>query len=154
MADRMFKVILVMGFLTTTAQGADTSAAKADLAELQGMWSMVEYVSDGLESTQKQINSWVLIIEGDQYNPGIREYSVEFTIRLNPARTPKAIDLIHRTGSSRGRTLRGIYKIEGDRFTLCYANDTQGDRPAGFTVREGSGLVRVCWQRHKDALPR
>jgi uncharacterized protein (TIGR03067 family) len=152
MLVRFFKSAVFVAMLAAIpADAAESEAAKADAARLQGMWSMVEYVVDGTESVPQKIKSWILIVEGDEYNPGIREYSVEFTYRINPTRTPKTIDLIPNTNGARGRVLRGIYSIEGDRFTLCYPSDASAERPAGFAARTGSGLVRVSWQRQKTS---
>jgi uncharacterized protein (TIGR03067 family) len=145
--------LFAVAMLANSAVAAADESAKEDMARLQGLWTMAEYIIDGTRSNESQIRSWVLVVEGDQYNPGVREFSVEFTYRLNPTRNPKAIDLMPHTGNARGRTIRGIYRLDGDRFTLCYPADSQAERPAGFGARSGSGLIRVTWRRQGPGAP-
>jgi uncharacterized protein (TIGR03067 family) len=149
MGGKTFAAALAAALMVAAAGGDDEPAARADADRLQGIWSMLDYQIDGSRSAEPEIRSWLLVVEGDEYNPGVREYSVEYTYRLRPGRTPKAIDLLPRAGSSRNQPIRGIYKLEGDRLVLCYPMDPHGERPAGFSARAGSGLVRVTWVRRK-----
>jgi uncharacterized protein (TIGR03067 family) len=132
-----------------TRDARQDELVRKDMARLQGIWSMANFEFDGTNGTREQMKAWVLVVEGDQYNPGAREYSIEYTFRIKPGRTPKAIDLIPHDGSGRGRPIRGIYSIEGDTFILCRPIDPMGERPAGFTARPGSGLSLWIWKRQR-----
>jgi uncharacterized protein (TIGR03067 family) len=62
--------------------------------------------------------------------------------------SPGAIDFKHTAHSSRGKTWRGIYKIDGDTLTICdNAAELQKSRPTSFATEPDSGLVLVVFQR-------
>jgi uncharacterized protein (TIGR03067 family) len=45
--------------------------------------------------------------------------SKEDTIKLDPSKTPRAMDLIRLKGNPVGKVSESIYKLEGDTLTLC-----------------------------------
>jgi uncharacterized protein (TIGR03067 family) len=139
--------------LTTLHIGPRPEAAPPadDKARIQGVWTMAENVINGYAATDRQIRTWLLVVEDDLYNPGSGETSVEYRFELDPTLTPKAIDLVSLQGEDRGRHYRGIYSIEGDVFTVCRPLDPDDDRPAGFTARAGSNMTRVVWKRRKSS---
>ena len=133
----------------STSASAST-LARQDREGLQGLWSMTAFEADGAKGNPHQMKAWVLVVEGSQYNPGVREHNVEFSFELHPTRTPKAIDLIAREPGRRGgRPIRGIYELRGDEFTFCRPIDPHGERPAGFSGREGTNQQLVVWKRRK-----
>jgi RNA polymerase sigma-70 factor (ECF subfamily) len=127
----------------TAARGDD----KADKARFQGVWEMTENVVNGFRARESEVRSWLLVVEGDEYNPGSGELSVEYRFRLDPSRTPKAIDLIALGGADRNRVYRGVYAIEGDTLIVCRPLDPDDDRPAGLGAPQGSNMARVVWKR-------
>jgi uncharacterized protein (TIGR03067 family) len=144
-------LVLVLGPLPGFPAGADDERLEAaEMARFQGVWTLVENVVNGYKTPERQVRDWLLVVEGDQYNPGVGEQSIEYTFRVDPTRTPKAIDLIPREGVDRGRVYRGIYAFRGDTLTLCRPLDSEDERPAGFTSRSGSGIYRAVWKRRKD----
>ncbi|MFO0950667.1 MAG: TIGR03067 domain-containing protein [Isosphaeraceae bacterium] len=130
-------------------ESEDSPAVKADVERLQGLWKLESLEVNGKKAPDDQIRSWILVIEGKQYNPGSRETSVEYSFRLDPTLTPKAIDLIPHEGPMKGRSLRGIYSVSDEAFILCRALGSDSERPAGFNTRPESGLVKVVWKRRK-----
>ena len=74
---------------------------------------------------------------------------IEFAYRLDPAATPRAVDL---TLPTRGVTFRGIYKLDGDDLTICMSNG--GSRPTDFATKapdiETFTLKRGHWERYVD----
>jgi uncharacterized protein (TIGR03067 family) len=131
------------------ADGKQGDAVRVDRQRLQGIWKLESMEVEGRKAASDQIRGWLLVIEGDQYNPGSGQLSVEYSYRLNPARNPKAIDLIPHDGIYRGRTLRGIYVLQDDRLTVCRARFPDGERPAGFITHPESGWVTTVWKRQK-----
>lgn len=129
--------------------GAGAPPDAADKARMQGVWEMVENEVNGVRISDRLVRSWLLVVEGDVYNPGSGETSVEYTFRLDPTRTPKAIDLVRLRGSDRGKLYRGVYAFEGDTLTVCRTTEPDDDRPAGFGARPGSRVSRVVWKRRK-----
>jgi uncharacterized protein (TIGR03067 family) len=145
--------VISAGLLASSAAafGGDKAddAVKKDVARLQGVWTMLELEANGRPALPGEMMSWILVVEGNQYNPGSGELSLEYTFRIDPSLTPKAIDLIPEDGPERHKTIRGIYSLEGDTLTICRPLDSFGDRPAGFTTRPGSNTSRVVWKKRK-----
>ena len=71
------------------------------------------------------------------------------TCRLHPGQRPKAIDLTLAAGPDKGKTFLGIYKLEGDTYTICRPVAPGKERPTAFATRPGSGLMLVVWKRQK-----
>jgi uncharacterized protein (TIGR03067 family) len=143
-------IATTLGFLASAGVSrADDPAVVREMAELQGVWTLESMEVDGRKAPDDQTRGWMLVIEGDQYNPGSGLVSVEYTYKLDPGRNPKAIDLIPHEGTYKGRTLRGVYALKGDRLSLCRSRTPDGERPAGFGTRPDSGLVVSVWKRRK-----
>jgi uncharacterized protein (TIGR03067 family) len=75
-----------------------------------------------------------------------------FQFTLDPAAQPKAIDLIPKEGPARGKTLRGIYSLEGDMLKICYVSPNTPEpqkkpRPSEFAARKGSGHVLLVFRQ-------
>ena len=151
---------LVAAALVTAAAPADdgrrggedeaaAAAVKKEEARLQGEWTMVSLRVDGKEADAAITRSWLLVVEGDQYNPGSGEFSIAYTFRLDPSRTPKAIDLYFVDAPRRDRPFRGVYSLDGDTLTVCRPLDCDDERPAGLSAPAGSNRSRVVWKRRK-----
>ena len=57
--------------------------------------------------------------------------------KLNPDKSPKEVDKAYTEGPNAGKTFVGIYKIDGDTITACFA-DNDKDRPKEFESKAGS----------------
>jgi len=72
----------------------------------------------------------------------------EGTVKLDPTKKPKAIDITFTAGERKGQMVLGIYEIEGDTFRVCVARPGD-ERPAEFSAKAGSGRTLVAYQREK-----
>ena len=112
------------------AAADDKPDAKADKEKLRGVWKVV--------SAKKAGNDL-----GDQIGVTVKFDGDEFTmpegdqaeLKLDPTKQPKQIDVVPLNGKGKGKTLSGVYKLDGDNLTLHFGLDGQ-ERPAGF---EASG---------------
>ncbi len=129
----------------------DAEMARIEGKRLQGDWTMVALEVDGKKANANQTKTWLLVVEGNKYNPGSGSESIEYTFRIDPTRVPKAIDLTPVDGPHEGRVFRAVYALEGDLLTVCRPLDPSADRPAGLTARRGSGMTRVVWKRKKGS---
>jgi hypothetical protein len=50
-----------------------------------------------------------------------------------------------KTGPPEGKTVKGIYKIEKDKLTVCLA--LEGDRPKAFESKEGSSTLLQVFKK-------
>ena len=70
------------------------------------------------------------------------------TYAVDPTARPARIDLHNDEGRAKGQDWEGIYRLEGDRLTICDdAFDPSRTRPTRFTTSPESGHVLVTFRR-------
>jgi RNA polymerase sigma factor (sigma-70 family) len=91
----------------------------------------------------------------DEYRPhdGPNDVVFFFKHKLDASARPKAIDLMPVEGPAKGKTLRGIYALEGDEFKICYVSPCVPEpekkaRPSEFAAPKGSGHVLLVFRVH------
>ena len=83
-------------------------------------------------------------------NPRSEERRIT-TYRVDPSKSPSQIDVTTQFDS----VLRGIYKFEGDKLTVCLARHEDGARPTEFEARGGSDRALFQLQLSRpDSKPR
>jgi uncharacterized protein (TIGR03067 family) len=156
---RIVPLIVAVGWLAG-ADGPKNERAAKDIEALQGNWTMISLEINGEDVSKEQVQSAKLVVKGDRYAPVFddRIYSETFTV--DPDKSPKAIDFTYTDGPRKGETVKGIYKLEGDTYTMCRAIKAEDERPKTFATGRDSGLALVVWKRskpskeEKDAAPR
>ena len=73
----------------------------------------------------------------------------EGTFRLDPAASPKAVDLTPAGEKNREATLAGIYRLEGDTLKLCLPTLPGRVRPTEFASTPGHWQVLVLTRERK-----
>jgi uncharacterized protein (TIGR03067 family) len=132
--------------LAAEAPGGD---AKEELKKLAGTWRMVSGEQDGKALPEEVVKGARLVIKGDRHTVRVGGDTLAGTHRLDPSEEPKAIDATDTEGPYKGKTIRGIYKLEGGRLTVCFAGPGKA-RPKAFTTRSGTGHILHVWGRGKD----
>lgn len=125
------------------------SAAEADTEALQGTWEMVSLEINGQKIPEHQVRTSRLVIQGHRYTPLYDDRVISERFTLDPSRTPRQIQFTYINGPRKGETVKGIYKLEGDRYIMCRAMGEDDDRPTDFTSRPDSGQALVVWRRAK-----
>src|SRR5262249_4862043 len=89
---------------------------------------------------------WVFSKEGTVVVKQKGKKDQKGTYRLDPTKKPGAIDLV----KEGGKTLLGLYRLEGDHLTICtYGGDAGKKRPDRFASEPGSGLFLLILKREK-----
>ena len=120
---------------------------KTDRDKLQGTWQPVSVEQGGKAKEDKEHR---LLFDGDTFT--IKKGDQVFakgTFKVDPDKKPKAIDFMITEGDEKGKTARGIYKLEGDKLTWCSAQPGQNDRPKEFATKDTQNLL-VVLQRAKS----
>jgi uncharacterized protein (TIGR03067 family) len=113
-----------------------------DLQMLQGTWEVVEFVTPENKLDKETLKNFAkLIIKGNVYR---WTTGGSGTIKLDPSRTPKAVDFGPVNGE--GPSHLGIYEVNGDTFRDCIAAPGQG-RPNSFETPQGSGFTYQVYRR-------
>ena len=73
------------------------------------------------------------------------------TVTVDPKKDPKTIENLHESGAQKGKRQFGVYKLEGDKFTVCMTRPgvPEGDRPKDFATKDTTNVVFV-FERTKE----
>jgi uncharacterized protein (TIGR03067 family) len=155
MTYRLSAVFLLIVLISAPAlRGED---AKKDLDKLQGTWA-VTAMEKGGEAAPKDVVEKItvtfkgnkIIMDGPLAAPkGEEPVKPEFTVKLDPAKKPKAIDTTPLSGKFKGKTQMGIYQLEGDELKLCLPNQEVKERPSEFKSPKGSDLAVMTLKRSR-----
>jgi uncharacterized protein (TIGR03067 family) len=136
--------------LTLAAPALKERPSKGD--GLVGEWVIESSVTNGRPRKQpggeptryrfEADGTWITL-RGERKTGGERAY------RIDREANPPAITLKYEPAEQDGREALGIYKVEGDRLTLCYYRPGHTPRPKAFESTEGSGLSLVILKRVK-----
>jgi uncharacterized protein (TIGR03067 family) len=112
-------VAFSVSIAATNADDKKDDPAKKDLKALQGTWVTLKLVVDGevlvdLKEPPKDEEAGTLTYDEHKWvlKLGDKELA-RGTSKLDPTKTPKQIDLIHESGPNKGKTLLGIYELDG-----------------------------------------
>jgi uncharacterized protein (TIGR03067 family) len=119
---------------------------------LQGAW--VPYHSEEGGVDQKDQRNYLVKFDGDRFEV-VR--SGELMLRgkfiTYTAREPRRIDIKMEQDADNpvnaGKTLRGIYVIDGDQLRWCTGTTAAPQPPTEFTTREGEPFLLVAMRRQK-----
>ncbi len=136
--------LIIVGLtLPTFAGGRNNRETKNALKKLQGNWKAVKAIQRG--KTLPKVDSDVkLIISEDTFTLVLDGREMPVNVRIQPRNNPKQIDFLRLRG---GTYARGIYKMEGNRITLCWNNE--GGRPNRFQSPKNSRTFLAIFEREK-----
>jgi uncharacterized protein (TIGR03067 family) len=140
--------LLVIGALS--AANAQSNDDSKDLEALQGTWRLVSGEIGGRKMTAEELNRAKLVFKGDRYM--VRRGSgptVMGIVKLNSTKNPKTIDITDADGAYKGKTLFGIYAVNGNELKECFAPPGQA-RPAKFATKTETSQFLHVWKQVKD----
>ena len=121
-----------------------------ELKRHQGIWTATSSTFDGQRAPEAIARSIRRIVSDNHVvweRNGKRFAGTK--IELDSTRNPKSIDVIPDGGQNRGERVLGIYKLEGDRLTICMARAGQ-QRPGEFKADKGSGWTLQTFERDRS----
>ena len=117
-----------------------------DLDKLQGTWNVMSLETDGQKMPATVFETARIVIEGKAFTSLGVGATYEGTLKLDPASKPKAFDLVFTAGHAKGHRNLGIYKLNGDTWTICLA--TRGNnRPGKFATAPDTGFALETLKR-------
>ena len=142
-----------IGLVLTAPLGAGRSPdVERESKRLQGKWTQVSVEADGKVVADKADPPKVTVtVDADRWTERATGAGADevATIRLDPAKDPRHIDLTY-PGE---KALPGLYRLEGDTLTVALPFPFEGDaskvgvRPTGFRTRPGDPFVVIVYKR-------
>lgn len=150
---RMLAALAVAACLSVPTRGDDKGA---DHEKLVGSWKLVAAEHNGRELAKDDVPDVTLIHE--EHKDGVHPFAVKsegkvtargtFTHGEGTSGKYHTYDAQYTEGPSKGKTVLGIYELNGD--TLKLAWDSPGkDRPKDFKTKAGTDLVVRTYKRQK-----
>jgi uncharacterized protein (TIGR03067 family) len=137
---------LVPGLLLLAAGGLGAAdPKKTDKDKIQGLWKLVQELKDDKEYdiNETSFDFFHLRFKGDKVTVELKDSKEEATYKLDPSKKPRRIDLKPTTGEYKGKTLLGIYELDGDKLKLYAANEPGDDRPTEFKSSDDKNVVYI-----------
>jgi len=143
---------------TTRSPKTEQKGVPADMARLQGQWSVAEQTANSKVLTRDDLNRTKAVweFEGDHcavVNHGDQRGLVYWrgTLRVRPDHSPKAFDVTGKDRMDEPYEMLGIYAFEGPEVVLRFRAHTIGKgpkpaRPGSFKIEPGPNagyLVRL-----------
>ncbi|AMV29486.1 hypothetical protein VT84_34145 [Gemmata sp. SH-PL17] len=114
---------------------------KAAQQGFQGPWKVVAHIEEGEPWDKEQAESAKLTVKDNVMSISTDGKNLAFAFTLDPKSEPCGIDLVYQLENEPGKTVKGIYKLEKDKLTICFATD--GERPKEFhsAVNSRTGVL-------------
>jgi uncharacterized protein (TIGR03067 family) len=122
----------------TGAQADDKADVEKELKKLQGTWTFESVEVGGKEEPAADFKGMTVTFEGNKFTVKKRNEVIQVgTEKLDPSKSPKAVDVKVAEGLNKGAVMLGIYEISGDTLKVCF--DPAGKkRPTEFKSTPGS----------------
>ncbi|PWU08543.1 MAG: hypothetical protein C5B50_29295 [Verrucomicrobia bacterium] len=139
--------------MAVNGRAQDSGNPKADLALLQGEWSMVSGTADGQAMPNAMLATAKRICSGDETTVTVRgQVFLKAKFTLDPSKNPKSIDYEMLDGFTKGKTQLGIYELSGDTVKFCFGSPG-AERPVDFSSATGDGRTLSVWRRNTLQSP-
>jgi uncharacterized protein (TIGR03067 family) len=130
-----------VGFAASGGSGTladDKADLEKEVRKFQGIWTFESSETGGKKLSAGELKGFLLTFEGNKHTVKKGDEVIQVgTQKLDPSKSPKAIDVTMTEGPNKGRVMLGIYEFDGDMLKVCF--DPQGKRrPTEFKSAPGS----------------
>ena len=110
-----------------------------DAKLLQGAWTIVSYTYRGKKAPEDKLSNMSCVIKENTLSIEEDKRVESGTIKLDPTKKPKTLDLIIKDGA-KTETALFIYELDGDNLKLCWSKPG-GERPTAFSAEGTDGYM-------------
>jgi uncharacterized protein (TIGR03067 family) len=122
--------------------------ATDDRKQMDGTWLPVSAEMAGAKYPDQILKSMKLVLKDDSYTVEVGKQTDLGTTKIDPSKSPRALDIKGTKGPNEGKTFLCIYELKGDTLRVCY--DLSGEkRPSEFATKANTKLFMVTYQRAK-----
>jgi uncharacterized protein (TIGR03067 family) len=141
---RKLLLVMVVALLVSAGRaGQDADKQDKDEKKIVGAWVIVSGEKGGEKVPEEKFKEDKLVFGADgkiiHQRPG---KEMELTFKLNPAKTPKEIDVTE----SENEVHKGIYVLDKDSLKICVAH-APDERPTEFATQAGTKTFLLLLKR-------
>ena len=119
---------------------------KKEYERFTGTWVFESVEVGGEKLALDALKGAGLTIDGNKFTAKEKEGAVHGTYKVDLSKKPKTIDVTFSDGPEKGKTMLGIYELDGDTYKVCF--DISGkERPTKFESKKGTMLVLETLKR-------
>jgi uncharacterized protein (TIGR03067 family) len=151
---RIALMILLCTLILTASGGTgarmdDKAEVEIELKKFQGTWTFQSVEAGGNEVPAEQFKGITVTYTGDKYTVMQGDEVIQTaTMKIDPSKSPKTLDVTVAEGPHKGLVMLGIYEISGDTLKVCF--DPEGKkRPTEFKTAAGSQTTLAVYKRAK-----
>jgi uncharacterized protein (TIGR03067 family) len=134
----------------------NTNDVNKELKALEGKWKAVAMEAGRNPFPKESVPDFTFIVAANGKAIGQSPQSeYQATITVDPKKSPRTIDNLHESGAQKRKKQYGIYKLEGDKWTVCMTRPgvAEGDRPKDFNSKDTANVVFVFERLKEDSKP-
>ena len=146
--SRLPAVAVVVALAAAATADDKKPDAAADLKAMVGKWAVAKAELGGKDLTDHLKVLKFEVRDGGKYTARVGEEVDDGTFTIDPAKEPREMDVKPTGGPLKGKTVRAIYRLDGDTLTICYDHDA-GPRPKAFESKPDTPLLLVVYKRAK-----
>ncbi len=113
---------------------------------IEGHYILITGEENGLTIPEEVCQASNLLIEQDRHEVRVGDQTMIGSHTLDTDASPMTINVIDDQGPFAGEPLRGIFKLDGNQFIVCFSGPG-GERPTEFTTADGQALLLHTWER-------
>ncbi len=139
-------LLLIVSATVLTAHAQKKEEKKEEVNKLEGAWTATGWARGEGFIGPDMVNT-ELVVGKDTYEfpKGINRISGKGAYKLTAGKNH--VDFTPADGPAKGKTLLGIYKVEGDKLTLCFRS-AGAERPTEFKSGDRMTVV-ASYERKK-----
>lgn len=138
--------------LLSAADDTKDEAIQKDLKSIAGNWTATSREADGEKTPADALKGVLVKVAADGTATVTKDGTIIRKVKwvnMDPTQKMKTVDVEIIQGEDKGKTLLAIYRVKGDKFTVCVANSGK-ERPTEFSTAADSGRSLMTYTRSKD----
>jgi uncharacterized protein (TIGR03067 family) len=126
----------------------DQASAEDELKQMEGEWQVARVEMAGTTVSSNEMAKVIVTIKGDSFKVTDGGMDAGGKFSVNPAATPRQIDIRTESGPDAGRMFPGIYELGAETMRICCARLGKR-RPTSFSSSENGNFVLINYIRNK-----